>query len=162
MQPRAYAVIGVLAVTLALRPSAAQAPAHPDSATFAALARLGPGKRVRLHSRDLGRLEGRVVASSPATLTLNAGDQPTEVPVATVDSLWVRGTAAKAGAIVGAIPGAVAGVLMGVIANDLGCKDDGGDPCPEAIPLLAALGAAGGGLLGALVGAAIPRWRRLP
>ena len=162
MQPRAYAAIGVLAATLALHPAAAQTPVQPDSARFAALARLGPGTRVRLHSRDLGRLEGRVVASSPSTLSLNAGGRLTDVRVATLDSLWVRGTAAKTGAIVGAIPGAVAGLVMGTIANELGCKDDGGDPCPEAIPLLGALGAVSGGVLGALVGAAIPRWRRLP
>jgi hypothetical protein len=131
-----------------------------DSALGAALWRLKPGATIRLHERERGRIEGRFVGMSGTTFTMAVQSEPNDFPFATVDSLWVRRTAVKTGAIVGAIPGAVAGTLFGILINGLGCSDDGGDPCPEAIPLAGLAGAAAGALLGAAVGSLIPRWQR--
>lgn len=156
-----FLTIALLATT-AFGPAAAQTPADADSVWRAALARLTPGTTVRVHSRDRGRIEGRVVGTWGTTLNLDTGAAPAEWSTAALDSLWVRGTAAKTGAIVGAVPGAVAGGLLGVVANELGCKESG-DTCPEAVPLLGLGGAAAGALLGAIVGSLIPKWhRRVP
>jgi hypothetical protein len=116
-----------------------------------------------VHDTGRGRIEGRFRSAAPARLTLDVAASPTELATAGLDSLWIRGNAARTGALVGAIPGAVAGVTLGVIANNLGCRDDGGDPCPEAVPLLGLAGAAAGALVGALIGSSIPKWhRRIP
>jgi len=136
---------------------------NQDSVWGAALARLRPGRAIRVHQTSRGRIEGRFRSAAPAALSLDLVTSPTELSTAGLDSLWIRGNAARTGALVGAIPGAVAGVTLGVIANNVGCRDDGGDPCPEAIPLLGLAGAAGGALLGALIGSLIPKWhRRIP
>ncbi len=156
----------LLAVAVSLtvpRDGAAQTPANRDSVWGAALARLGPGRAIRLHHVDRGRLEGRFRNANASSLILDVDTSPTELSTAGLDSLWVRSNAARAGALVGAIPGAAAGVTLGVIANNLGCRDEGGDPCPEAIPLLGLAGAAAGALVGALIGSSIPKWhRRIP
>jgi len=129
-------------------PPAGQGPVNRDSVWAAALARLSPRSTIRVHRIGDGRIEGSL---------------PMEFPVATLDSLWVRGNSAKTGAIIGGISLAVAGAAYGAFANEVGCQDDGGDPCPEAIPLLGLAGAASGALLGALIGSAIPRWHlRVP
>lgn len=141
---------------------ASQTPAQ-DSVWGAALVRLSAGSSIRLHHVDRGRLEGRFRSATGSTLILDVDRSASELSTAGLDSLWVRGNAARTGAIVGAIPGVVAGVTIGVIANNVGCSDDGGDPCPEAVPLLGLAGAAAGALVGALIGSAIPKWhRRIP
>lgn len=160
-------VAEVVALALAVsaaapRDVAAQRPDNQDSVWGAALARLSPGRAIRVHQTGRGRIEGTFRSAAPATLTLDLATSPTELSTAGLDSLWIRGTTARTGALVGAIPGAVAGVTVGVLAN-LACSDDGGDSCPEAIPLLGLAGAAGGALLGALIGSLIPKWhRRIP
>ena len=145
------------------RDIAAQVPAHRDSVWRAAFAHLSAGRAIRLHHVERGRLTGRFRGGTSSTLILDVDTSATHLSTATLDSLWVRGNAARTGALVGAIPGAVAGVTVGVIANTVGCSDDGGDPCPEAVPLLGLAGAAGGALLGAVLGSLIPKWhRRIP
>ena len=158
---KAAALLCVLLVYRGTPALAQGAPvANLDSVLGAALWRLKPGATIRLHERERGRIEGRFVGISGTTFTMAVQSQPNDFPLATVDSLWVRGTAAKTGAIVGAIPGAVVGTLYGILINGLGCSDDGGDPCPEVIPLAGLAGAAAGALLGAGIGSLIPRWQR--
>ena len=139
-------------------------PATPDSVWAAALARLSPRNTIRVHQIGLsGRTEGQFARASATMLALAGTPASVEYPLTTIDSLWVRGNSAKTGAVIGGISGAIAGVAFGVMANEVGCKDDGGNPCPEAMPLLGLAGAATGALLGALIGAAIPRWHlRVP
>ena len=144
-------------------PPAGQGPVNRDSVWAAALARLSPRSTIRVHRIGDGRIEGPLARASATTLLLAGIPEAMEYPVATLDSLWVRGNSAKTGAIIGGISLAVAGAAYGAFANEVGCQDDGGDPCPEAIPLLGLAGAATGALLGALIGSAIPRWHlRVP
>jgi hypothetical protein len=137
---------------------------HADSLWGAALLRVRPGTTIRLHSTALpGRVEGRLVGSTPSMVSLTVGVQPAEYARTAIDSLWVRRRATGTGALVGAIPGAIAGTVLGAVVNAVACSDDGGDPCPEAVPLLGLAGAATGAVLGAVVGSFIPKWqRRLP
>lgn len=118
---------------------------------------------IRVHQAGNGRIEGQFANGSGSTLVLTGTSGPREFSTISLDSLWVRGTSAKRGAIIGGIAGVSAGVAFGVFANEVGCKDDSGDPCPEAIPLMGLAGAAAGALVGALIGSAFPHWhRRVP
>jgi hypothetical protein len=131
-----------------------------DSALGAALVRLHPGATIRIHSSSPpARVEGSFVSATPTTLYLTAGVQAGEYPRAGIDSLWVRHKATRNGAIIGAVPGGVFGLLVGWAATEF-CTDEGGDPCPEAVPLLGLGGAAAGALLGALIGSFVPKWQR--
>jgi hypothetical protein len=156
-------ILASFAAAQAGSPLVEQGPTKRDSVWAAALARLTPSNTIRIHRVAGGRIEGEFARASVTTLVLTGAPAPVEYPFATLDSLWVRGKTTKTGAIIGSISFAVVGLTYGYLANEVGCKDEGGDPCPEVIPLLGLAGAAGGGLMGALIGSAIPRWhRRVP
>jgi hypothetical protein len=156
-------LVAFAAAAQAGSPPAGQGPVNRDSVWAAALARLSPRNTIRVHRIADGRIEGSFTRASATTLVLAGTPEPMESPLATLDSLWVRGNSAKTGAIIGGISLAVAGAALGAFANEVACQDEGGDPCPEAIPVLGLAGAATGGLLGALIGLAIPRWHlRVP
>ncbi|MDH4045657.1 MAG: hypothetical protein OEW06_14495, partial [Gemmatimonadota bacterium] len=81
-----------------------------------------------------------------------------------VDSLWVRGRATWTGALVGAaVATPLSALFVGVACVAYaGSEGDGStaDRCPWAgVVLLSAIGGAGGALIGAGVGALVPKWR---
>lgn len=88
-------------------------------------------------------------------------DQPSvAVPVAGIDSLWVRGRAtgfgARVGAFVGGVGLAAGAVVLSSVLDEYGnCTD-----CVLAGFGGAAVGAAGGALVGALIGSLCPKWHR--
>lgn len=77
-----------------------------------------------------------------------------------LSTLAVRNRHTRAGAIVGGIGGAGFGVFVALVANAL-CE--GGDDCSGARPYLIAIPVfgAGGALLGAAVGSAFPKWKKV-
>jgi len=153
MRVESCLIIALLSTT-AIAPASTQTAAEPDSTWRAALAGLTPGTTVRVHNRERGRIKGHVLSASGPTLTLDIGGTPTELSTAALDSLWVRGTAAKTGAIVGAIPGG----LMGWIAHGVG-NIDCEQQCRGAIPAVL-VGATAGAIIGAVIGSLIPKWHR--
>ena len=123
-----------------------------------AFSALKPGQRVRLRAQGGDRTESRVLSvrtESPA-LWLEGASAPYDG--ATIDSLWVRGRATAAGAIVGAVvfgaatSGAGLAICKGLSESSSSCGSD------TTVPLFLA-GAAGGALIGALIGTGIPKWR---
>jgi len=154
--------LSLRAAPLAAQQAATQTAASQDSVWGAALARLRAGTSIRLHGPERGRIEGRFVGASGTTLTLDAGGTATELSTFALDSLWVRGTAARTGVSIGVIGGVIAGITLGAIANEI-CQGDSSSGCSEAIPILGLAGGAAGALVGALVGSAFPKWhRRIP
>jgi hypothetical protein len=119
---------------------------------------LKPGQRVRLRAQGGDRTESRVLSvrtESPA-LWLEGASSPYDG--ATIDSLWVRGRATGSGAIVGALaigPAsfAAAAALCSGLSEGGGCHEWG------AVTAFSLAGAAGGALIGALIGTGIPKWR---
>src|SRR6185503_10855081 len=99
--------------------AAVQAGGGSDSAWAAAMARLRPQSRVRIHHVGGGRIEGQFARGSATTLTLAGSPAPVEYSTATLDSLWVRGTSAKRGAIIGSVSLGVAGIGFGILVNDI-------------------------------------------
>jgi hypothetical protein len=79
--------------------------------------------------------------------------------VAAIDSLWVRGRATRTGAIAGAaVVGVASFAFWGGLCTALndgpgGCKDWG------RVTAYSVAGAGGGALIGAGVGALVPKWR---
>jgi hypothetical protein len=125
-----------------------------------ALARLGAGQQVRVHSRHFGLTVGRIVADTGKILTLDTGGG-TRAGLLTsdVDSLWTRGGGhAGTGALIGAAVGGLALGAGGVALGKANCE--GGYSCGDARDFVAGLvlGSALGAGIGALIGSLVPKW----
>ena len=88
---------------------------------------------------------------------MQAGRKPCRL--SELRELSVRGRHTKTGAILGGIAGVAFGTFVGLIANALCETDtcDGAEPFVIAIPAFGA----GGALVGAAVGSAFPKWKRV-
>jgi hypothetical protein len=111
---------------------------------------------VQLSASGLGRRQGRLLSRGPSELVLAPDPEPLRVPATSVDTLWTRGTSTMRGALIGAVLGLAVGVAFAATA------DPGElDTPPEAIWVGSlGIGTVGGGVIGALVGTAIPRWKQ--
>jgi hypothetical protein len=105
------------------------------------------------HGAD-GRQQYHAPGGDPIELILSPAPEPVRVPAADIDTIWTRGSSTKTGLIVGALLGAGLGIVAG---STLGEADT---PRGELMGATIGLGMAGGGLLGALFGTAVPRWKR--
>lgn len=118
---------------------------------------LKPGQIVRIRARGGERIESRIVSvGGTPGLMLQADSTPFDG--STIDSLWVRGRRTGLGAIVGAVVFGAATSGVGLAA----CKGLSESPSScgsdTTVPLFLA-GAAGGALIGALIGSGIPKWQ---
>ena len=113
---------------------------------------LPAGSWVRVHSAG-ARTEGQIAVASADTLYLS-GQPP--LHLAAADSVWVRKSSWRRGGTVGAvIGGLLAGAFVYAGTHWEGTQPGaGGDTAAAAV-----VGAGGGFLLGAAIGAAIPRWQ---
>jgi hypothetical protein len=109
---------------------------------------------VRLTAPGLGRRHGLILEQDTAELVFTNGREPLRVPAVSIDTLWTRGRSTGVGALVGAILGAGLGVLAG---SELGEENAGS---ARNVLGMVGIGAVGGGLLGAVIGTPIPRWKR--
>ena len=113
---------------------------------------------VRLRTEGT-RVTGRLIALTSGVATLETDSGNRSASLATVDSIWVRGRATRTGAIVGGIAGAVLfGAFVGYVAEGI-CEVDCDNSFLEGALVGGALGLGGGALLGAGIGALIPKWR---
>lgn len=151
-----FLLVAVLAGLLGL---ADTLPAQHPTARDSAVARLRAGQQIRLTAAGSGRLDGRAGVAAGDTLDLAQGDAVRRIAIPAIDTLWVRGRATTTGLIVGASVGAVLGGLAGAVGASL-CESDCSDSDTGAILVGGAMGAALVGGVGALVGAAIPKWKR--
>jgi hypothetical protein len=144
----------LLAGLLLLLARSASAQANPvlgqiDSGKYVR-ARLDPDRTISGHFVPVGdgRLGIRHDAGATDTLRL-----------AELRELSIRGRHTKAGAILGGIGGAGFGTFVAIVVNALCETDD----CRGARPYLIAIPAFGaaGALLGAVVGTAFPKWKRV-
>jgi hypothetical protein len=157
--PALTAVSTALSVGAAGSAAAAQAaassgvPAHEE-----AIRAVRDSQRVRLFTSALARQEGRLLSYENDTLRLDRGaDSLVHIWSMDVDSLWVRGSAWKAGAVVGSVLGAAFGVAYGLAMSEFGCEC--GHPSPGAGVAGGAVVGAAGALVGGLIGSVIPKWR---
>jgi hypothetical protein len=150
-------VAGLMAFATAL---IAQEPdtLSPPQRAGRALARLGAGQPVRIITREDEFIEGSIVTTSPSLVTVRTDRSVIEIPVPSVDSLWVkRGTHAGKGALIGAVPGLV---FLGVVLVTSGGPNGEARDIRNFTGAITGLLLLGGGIaVGAIVGAATPKWQ---
>jgi hypothetical protein len=149
-------LLGISAV-MAATPATAQASRIDTQAAAEALARLHPETVLRIESQDGRRVQGRFDGLSQTTIRLSFDGSGESVDLDELTAVWARGRHTKAGAILGGAAGLGLGLYIGLVANAL-CET--GD-CGGAYLLAPALFIPAGALVGAVVGAAVPNWRRI-
>jgi len=119
---------------------------------------LKPGQVVRVRIVDHARFETRLggMPADPGTDLFSGAAIPFEA--ARVDSLWVRGRATWTGAIVGAAIATPLSFGFWAFACTLGADGSGCDQW-GTVTLLSLAGGAAGAMIGAGVGAMVPKWR---
>lgn len=122
-------------------------------------AQITPGKVIRVELSG-ARVVGEYARLGDGRLGITRDNGATDtVAFNQIRTIAVRGRHTKAGAIVGGTAGAVFGAFMGLIVSAMCETDscDGARPYLISIPIFAG----GGTLLGAAVGAAFPKWKRV-
>jgi hypothetical protein len=125
----------------------------------AAVRTLKPGQTVRIRTHGGDRIESRIRSLRGESLALQLVGDSAAYDVAAIDSLWVRGTATRTGAIAGAAVVGVASVAFwAALCQGL---SDGPGGCTEwgRVTGYSLAGAGAGALIGAGVGALLPKWR---
>lgn len=117
-----------------------------------AIGRLKPGQRVRLHSQSGQRAEGRFSVYEADSSVVQLAMRDTTIRFAMVDSLWVRKSGAKTGALIGA-------VALGVPTAVLFSSGWSSDEWRGLTVIVTAAGTGAGVLLGAVIGSTTSRWQ---
>ena len=174
---RDAALLTLMAGTLTPRPASAcdqvpqAAPIPPDTLRLhALLTRMHDRGFVRIGVTNEPRIHGRYAGLVGDTIVPRTGETDHRLPVATIDSVWLRQRPIAANAVhVGLVGGLLAATLTllgtfhfschGTLINpfappNLDCKATAG-----AIGRAAGLGSFAGALLGAAIGAEFPHWR---
>jgi hypothetical protein len=165
MMPRVIAAATAACLTFSALPGATAPPNAPGT-TFDELSRLKPGQRIRVGTSASDTVEGGFVAVSEGRLVLDraaiAKHLPAGAPIDTVRTVWVRDRNTKRVALTsGVIGGLAGGILFGYMSRGLcdyeGCRDD----WPGVALLGVVVGGGASALTGAVIGATVPRWRRV-
>jgi hypothetical protein len=143
-------IIGVLLTALFLGGARAYAGQEGESAA-SPFQRLHTGDRIKIVTRDGGRLSGRISDLSKQSLTLVSDDGTTTIVPAARAGRIVAHDPAGNGATMGAGIGAAAGLAAGLAANAAFANEGGGSG--GGALLLTGLGAAIGAGVGALADA---------
>jgi len=153
IRTRIVPTAGLLFALLVPGSGAAQA-TGPD------LGRLGPTSVIRATLSDGRTLTGRFAAVGDGRLGVSSDAGTTDtLQLTQLRTLSVRGRNTKTGAIIGGSAGLAAGLFFGWM---IGALDDSADPDRTGpflvtVPLFTGSGA----LLGGVIGAAIPKWKKV-
>lgn len=150
-----------LALALAI-PAAIGAQASVNSVVLHPTRGVQVGQTVRV-SLGGDRRVGEVRSIARDTLFLGATASPIGIRIASIDTLWQRGNYERVGSNAAMVTLGLLGVAA-VGAIYVGAAEAGDDLTAShwgAIALGGVAGAAVGWFTGAVVGSAIPRWRRL-
>lgn len=122
------------------------------------LTSLSQDNLVRLHLAGGERIESRIQKFNTGDAWIHLAQQRASLPAASVDSLWVRRSAAATGAVVGAI---VLAIPAGLLAAYIAWADNEANPNSDAPAVIAGvvIGAGVGALIGAAIGSGIKRWQ---
>ena len=120
---------------------------------------LRPAQDIRIRTVGQAIHIGRFVRADTDTLLLEPERGTGRVALGDVDALWVRGTAARTGALIGGVAGGVGtGLFFAWIVDGLCETDD----CKalEAGLVGFGIGAAAGALTGLVLGTFVDKWHR--
>lgn len=121
----------------------------------AAVARLRIGQRIRIRRDARSMVEGTFVRDSSGWLLIAPGEGLADlataprIPIADLDSLWVRGHRSRAGALAGMVAG---GLALGIVCATSDCQSG------QWVSALT-VGVGGGAALGAGIGSRMQGWR---
>lgn len=126
-------------------------------------ATLKPGQTVRVRTPDGAQIVAAIDSLRSDPLALWLAGQPSPFDAAAVDSLWRKVTAVGSGAAIGAGVAGGLSLAFWTFACHVGTGLSGGEGCDAwgTVVLLSLGGAVGGGLIGAAIGSAVPKWRLL-
>ncbi len=124
----------------------------------AAVRTLKPGQTVRIRAHGGDRIESRILSVRADSAALSLEGASTPLDGAAIDSLWVRGRATGTGAIIGAAVLGIASIPVGqALCGGLSESASSCGGSDVTVPSFL-VGAAGGALIGAAIGAGIPKW----
>lgn len=160
-RPLLISLLLLVAIGATTRPSGAQEDAPVGE--MAALSSIPQGTVMRVHTRGGGRLEGLLVKVEADTLVLAAAGAEHRIPAARLETVWARGRQTRRGATLGAAVAGGAALLYGAWFGWLvaGTGDGGSEEAAGIALGSGALGAAGGALVGGIIGSTITRWYRV-
>jgi hypothetical protein len=131
-------------------------PPSPDSQRFAAVSRIPAGRFLRV-TAGTARSEGVLVKVTRDSLLLARGRTRHSLAMSEVAMVWERGSRAGKGALVGSIVGGVSLAALAISFNGLCDTENCRNPAPAAL-VGAAAGGLGGAVVGTLIGAMMPVW----
>ena len=124
--------------------------------------KLNPGRMTQIRT-DRETIRGQFSGVSSEGVILARAGSSAPIPFTTIEEMWKQGRSAGTGALIGGGIGAVLVGGFGVFLASALCET--GDGCRDdqvGVGLYgAAIGAAGGGVIGAGFGALIKRWVRI-
>lgn len=178
MRPMLWGFTLVAVAALVPTRAAGQEPASLDSvlaSQLAAFARIKAGKPVRVQLHDGAKVRGRFDGIRGPMLAIRnvepaaaINQNPFEIPLAGVDTVWERRRIGPVGALFGIGAGALLGFIGGQELTSEDTDGDGEDDhcdseCWEISGALTALGAGVGFVSRLVVGLFVPQWtQRFP
>lgn len=148
-------ILAIAVVFLAALPNSTDAQAPAGAPTrHTVFEHLEDNQMVRLAGPGIGRREGRLLEHGRDELVLSSDSQPLRLPATSVDTVWTRAGSSARGAIIGAI---ILGAFGAYAGTEFGEENAGS---MENVLGMAGIGVIGGGLLGAMIGTPISRWKR--
>jgi hypothetical protein len=162
--PTRIAIIAsaILMIALPAEGQSDRAPSSiPDDPFVRTLSRLNPNTRVRIRTGPT-IIEGDYAGFSEQGVLLRNAPDASAIPFNSIDEMWKRSRSTLQGAIIGGVIGAVLLGTFGVLLVKGLCETSScANDYPTAILFGGGIGGAGGGFLGAGVGALIKRWQRI-
>lgn len=115
-----------------------------------------PGETLRLSTADGRHIEGRFATLGFTPTGLSLREHPQPVPLTLIDSLWVRSSATRTGAIIGTLAFGIPAAVL----SSWACTTIGDGTCRGwyLIPGMTLTGASIGFALGAGLGSGRVRW----
>lgn len=151
-------VISGVILALVLSPALGRAqdrPAPDQTVVRAERWRLDEGATLRVFTRGVGLVEGRLERVADQELVVRQQGTATAIRLVWIDSLWVRTSAGKRGALLGGVGGAIGGALIGALGCTGACDARG-----AAVALGALIGTGAGAVGGWTIGSRYQIWDR--
>lgn len=123
-----------------------------------ALLKLPEDMWIRVQTESGERMSGRVVDYDSSHLVLEDLSQTHDIPMSSLDVIWLKGRAFWAGVVTGAVVGGIVGLPVGAVAAFYAAAFGAGPGAVILIPVGCLFGAVAGAVAGGPFGAAVVRW----
>jgi hypothetical protein len=137
------------------------APQSNDARMAGVVSRLDSGARIRVVTSDRRVFNGRYVRLENESLSLfsAARRDASTIPLAQLDTLWVRGRDHRRGVFLGALIGGVLGAGgVALVAHNITKGTSEHCNCTKAVERTVEVSLSAGGVIGGVIG--VPAWLR--